>query len=117
MRSLTTRFKSGSTAAAFWCVQRHAGMRDLMGVHRKGEAGGAAMIGQRAQHRRQFVNVRPAASELAGRAGFHQARRFQQRDIVGDVFVFVRGSGALGENRAEFLGGPDQVAGFEIARS
>ena len=69
-----------------------------MGVHGEGERGRAAVIGQRAQHRGQIVDVGAAAAKLARHAGLDQAGLLQQGEIVGDEAILVgRIVGALGE--------------------
>jgi hypothetical protein len=60
------------------------------------------MIGQCPQHGGKLVDVGPAAAQLVRHPGFHQARRFEQGEVVGDISVLVAGfTRPLGENRTE----------------
>ena len=47
--------------------------RHLVGVHREGERGRAAVMGERAQHRGEFVDAGAAAAEFLRHAGLDQA--------------------------------------------
>ncbi len=76
-----------------------------MGVHGEGQRGGAAVIGERAQHGGQLVDIGAAAAQLARHAGLDEAGRLQHGEIVGDEAILVGGFvGALGEDRAELAG-------------
>jgi hypothetical protein len=82
-----------------------------MGVHGKGQRGRTAVVAQDAQHRRQLIDVGAAAAELRRDAGLHQPGRLQQRKIVGDELVFIRGcAGALRKHRSEVARDVDDCA-------
>ena len=60
-----------------------------MGVHGERQRGRPAMIAQDAQHAGQLVDVGSASAKFLGNARLDQARRFQLRDVLGDVLVLV----------------------------
>ena len=68
----------------------------------KASARRAAVIGQDAQHRGEFVDIGAAAAKFRRHAGFDQAGRFQQGEIVGDELVLVgRSIGAFAQTAVE----------------
>jgi hypothetical protein len=74
----------------------------LMGVHREGETGRAALVRQYAQHRCEVADLGPAAAKLSRHADLDETCFFQQSDVVGDVGVFILVQlGAAGQFRAE----------------
>ena len=52
------------------------------------------MMRQRAQHRRQLVDIGAAAAQLARHAGLDQAGRLEQLEVLGDEAVLVGRSSA-----------------------
>jgi hypothetical protein len=91
---------------------------DLMGVHGESKSGRAAVIGERAQHGGELIDVGAAAAELAGHARLDQARRLEERDVVCNVDVLVgRRVGATGQGRTQFardLGGAARRRGGDL---
>ena len=63
------------------------------------------MIGERAQHGGQLVDVGAAAAQRGGHAGLDEAGGLQGGEVVGDEAVLVgRLGGAAGEQGAELAG-------------